>query len=59
MVRKVYKDYTLYPTMVIKKSCDICKKKFEGTTEKQVDFQIAVHKISKHIDRIREKEKWK
>ena len=43
--------------MVIKKSCDICKKKFEGTTEKQVDFQIAVHKISKHIDRIREKEK--
>lgn len=32
--------------------CDYCKEEFEGVNEKQVDSQIAIHKLYKHRDKL-------
>ena len=42
---------------MIKKKCKYCNKEIEGHTEKQVDYLMNQHLLSKHSDRVELKEK--
>lgn len=34
------------------RECEYCDMKFEGATEKQVETQLTIHKITKHSDKV-------
>ncbi|GBE19375.1 hypothetical protein BMS3Abin17_00098 [archaeon BMS3Abin17] len=36
---------------MIKKKCKYCEKEIEGYTEKQVDYLLEQHKLSKHKEK--------
>ena len=41
---------------MIKKKCKYCNEKFEGSTEKEVDTKMVMHKLTKHRNKVEIKE---
>lgn len=54
--RKVYiLDYS--NIVMVDKKCPYCEKMFSGQSDKQIDYLILIHKLSKHPDKIEIREK--
>jgi hypothetical protein len=42
---------------MVKRKCKYCSREFEGINEPQVESQLLIHLVSKHLDKIEIKEK--
>ena len=49
---KIYKQPILSYIKMIEKTCSHCDKKIEGHTDKQAEYMLNQHILSKHPDKI-------